>query len=79
MLHYFIGLIIGLILGFSLTNAFLLPRITWGYIAIDKETNQAKIHLYPVEFKNNKIKKVVLQVVYGTKIPIEDSREEHGL
>ena len=79
MLLYFIGWLAGLLLGFALANVFILPRTHWGYIAVDQDTQQARVHLYPVEFKNNKVKKVVLQVVYGAKIPKEESREEHGL
>lgn len=75
MLLYFIGMIVGGLLTFALTMAFVLPRISWGYIAVDEHTQQARIHLYPVEFKNNKIKKVSLQVIYGAKIPKEDTRE----
>lgn len=75
MLLYFIGWLVGLLLGFALANVFILPRTTWGYIAVDENTQQAKVHLYPVDFKNKKVKKVVLQVVYGAKIPQEDPRE----
>jgi hypothetical protein len=34
-----------------------------------------RVHLYPVDLKNGKIKKVIMQVVYGARIPLDETRE----
>lgn len=58
-----------------MTLAFICPKTTWGYIAVDEHTQQMRVHLYPVDLKNGKIKKVIMQVVYGARIPLDETRE----
>lgn len=61
--------------GIAVTLAFIFPKTTWGYIAVDEHTQQMRVHLYPVDLKNGKIKKVIMQVVYGARIPLDETRE----
>lgn len=58
-----------------MTLAFIFPKTTWGYIAVDEYTQQMRVHLYPVDLKNGKIKKVIMQVVYGARISLDETRE----
>lgn len=58
-----------------MTLAFIFPKTTWGYIAVDEHTQQMRVHLYPVDLKNGKIKKVIMQVVYGARISLDETRE----
>lgn len=58
-----------------MTLTFIFPKTTWGYIAVDEHTQQMRVHLYPVDLKNGKIKKVIMQVVYGARIPLDETRE----
>ena len=60
----------------TVTLVFIFPKTTWGYIAVDTHTQQMRVHLYPVDLKNGKINKVVMQVVYGAKIPVNDETRE---
>ena len=58
-----------------MTLAFIFTKTTWGYIAVDEHTQQMRVHLYPVDLKNGKIKKVIMQVVYGARISLDETRE----
>ena len=48
---------------------------TWGYIAVDQNTKQVRLHLNPADFKDGKVKRVILDVTYDVKIPIDETRE----
>lgn len=47
----------------------------WGYIAVDQETKQVRLHLNPADFKDGKVKRVMLDVTYGARIPLDETRE----
>lgn len=42
---------------------------------VDQETNQVRLHLNPIDFKNGKVKKITLHIMYDKKIPIDETRE----
>lgn len=77
-LYYILGLILGLIVGFTVTRVFNMKQKIWGYLTVDQRSNQVKVHLNPADFKDGKAKRVLLDIIYGTipeRIEDEDTRE----
>lgn len=73
--HYIINMIVGILIGFVITRIWVGMHMTWGYIAVDQTTQQVRLHLNPADFKNGKVKKIVLTVTYDEKIPIKENDE----
>lgn len=62
--------------GYTIHRVWIIHQQAWGYIAVDQNTHQVRLHLNPADFKDGKVKRVILDVTYGARIPIQDETRE---